>query len=112
VRWLADKANLLAKHGEVAEAAALIASLSMALTSILEVEGQLLEAKTKAHDVAVKIHLDDLLDLHKKVIEQLQAAPATPPAPEPRQTEPGELPNAVVSITNSSVSRPFANLLP
>ncbi|KAL4862064.1 hypothetical protein BDV12DRAFT_50045 [Aspergillus spectabilis] len=95
VKWLADKATLLAKHGEVAEAAALIASLSTALTGILEVEGQLLEAKTMAHDIAVKIHLDDLLDLHKKVIEQLEVAAATPPAPEPRQAEPGELPNAV-----------------
>ncbi|KAL4921350.1 hypothetical protein BDW62DRAFT_219500 [Aspergillus aurantiobrunneus] len=94
VRWLADKANLLAKHGEMAAAAALIESMSTELTSILEVEGKLLEAKTKAHEIAVQIHLDDLVDSHKKVLEQLQLS-ATPPAPEPREPEPPALPNTV-----------------
>ncbi|KAL4800820.1 hypothetical protein BDV19DRAFT_383840 [Aspergillus venezuelensis] len=96
IRWIADKANLLAKHGEVTEAAELIASLSAAITAIQEVESQLLTAQTQAHDIAVKIHLDDLLDLHKQIIAQLQTAATPPPAPEqPRQPEPGELPNEV-----------------
>ncbi|KAL4946455.1 hypothetical protein BDV06DRAFT_218385 [Aspergillus oleicola] len=96
VIWIANKASLLAKHGEVAEASGLIASLSTAMTGIQEVEAQLLDVQTKAHDIAVKIHLDDLLDLHKQVIAQLQVA-ATPPPPQeqPRETAPGELPNAV-----------------
>ncbi|KAL4925975.1 uncharacterized protein BDV17DRAFT_293957 [Aspergillus undulatus] len=102
VRWIADKAILAAKHGETAEAEGLLASVSTRLTGILQVEAQLRDAKTKAHDISVHIHLDDLLDLHKKVIDQLQvaaaaaaAAAATPPTPEPRQAEPGELPNTV-----------------
>ncbi|KAL4954375.1 hypothetical protein BDW69DRAFT_163284 [Aspergillus filifer] len=96
VRWTADKANLLAKHGEVAEAAELIASLSTAVAGIQDIESQLLTTQTQSHDIAVKIHLDDLLNLHKQVIAELQTAATPPPAPEqPRQPEPGELPNEV-----------------
>ncbi|RDW78917.1 uncharacterized protein DSM5745_05769 [Aspergillus mulundensis] len=104
IKYLSDKANLLARHGEIAEADALLSQLSTALTTIREVEAQLLEAKTKAHDIAVKIHLDDLVASHKKIVDQLTAAAAAPPpappqptpAPEePRRADPSELPNAV-----------------
>ncbi|KAL4784473.1 hypothetical protein BJX76DRAFT_347822 [Aspergillus varians] len=100
VKWLADRANLLAKHGEIAEAASLVESVSTGLASILEVEAQLLDAKTQAHEVSVRIHLDD-------VVESLQVpespvpvpVPESPvaesPAPEPSEPEPVELPNAV-----------------
>ncbi|KAL4902888.1 hypothetical protein BDW74DRAFT_54302 [Aspergillus multicolor] len=107
IKYLSDKANLLARHGEIAEADALLTQLSVALTTIRTVEAQLLEAKTKAHDIAVKIHLDDLVAQHKNVVEQLtEAAAAPPPQPErqpepepqpeePRRADPSELPNAV-----------------
>ncbi|KAL5003024.1 hypothetical protein BDV10DRAFT_201028 [Aspergillus recurvatus] len=99
IKYLADKATLLARHGEIADAAALLSQLSTALTTIREVEAQLLDAKTKSHEIAVRIHLDDLVAAHKKIVEQLQAAAAAPPAPEPqpepRRADPAELPNAV-----------------
>ncbi|KAL4754390.1 hypothetical protein BDW72DRAFT_166769 [Aspergillus terricola var. indicus] len=101
VKYLADKANLLARHGEIADAAALLAELGTALTTIRDVEAQLLDAETKSHDIAVRIHLDDLVAAHRKIVEQLQAAAAPPPAPEPepqpepRRADPDELPNAV-----------------
>ncbi|KAL5044608.1 hypothetical protein BDW71DRAFT_185855 [Aspergillus fruticulosus] len=101
VKYLADKANLLARHGEMADAAALLTELSTALSTIREVEAELLDAKTKSHEIAVRIHLDDLVAAHKKIVEQLQVAatppppPAPEPQPEPRRADPAELPNAV-----------------
>ncbi|KAL4757602.1 uncharacterized protein BDW70DRAFT_171145 [Aspergillus foveolatus] len=101
VKYLGDKANLLARHGEIADAAALLAELGTALTTIRDVEAQLLDAKTTSHDIAVRIHLDDLVAAHRKIVEQLQAAATPPPAPEPepqpepRRADPDELPNAV-----------------
>lgn len=68
VRWLADNANLLAKHGEMAEALSVIQSMSTELTSALDAEAQLLSAKTKAHDLSTQIHLNDVVSSHKKVI--------------------------------------------
>ncbi|KAL4978286.1 hypothetical protein BDW66DRAFT_23080 [Aspergillus desertorum] len=101
IKYLADKTNLLARHGEIADATALLAELGTALTTIREVEAQLLDAKTRSHEIAVRIHLDDLVAAHKKIVEQLQAdanpppPPAPEPRPEPRPADPAELPNAV-----------------
>ncbi|CBF86732.1 hypothetical protein AN2383.2 [Aspergillus nidulans FGSC A4] len=87
VKYLGDKANLLARHGEIADAAALLAELGTALTTIRDVEAQLLDAEQRP--------------THRKIVEQLQAAATPPPAPEPepqpepQQANPDELPNAV-----------------
>lgn len=96
-RWLADKANLLAKHGEIVEALSVIQSMSTELTSALDGEAQLFSAKAKAHDLSTQVHLDDIVSSHKKVIDQLQAAAARPSRPDPQSSQ-GTLPNTVVSI--------------
>lgn len=101
ITWISAKAKLLVTHGEQAKAAALLASTTAELKVMLELEADLLASEKKAHDAAVKVHSQVIVETYKKLQGQIRIR-TTPPAPAP--VPPAEPPKAI--LPNKVVCKP------
>ncbi|KAJ5225995.1 hypothetical protein N7468_007220 [Penicillium chermesinum] len=120
-KWRVEKAKLLAKHGEKAEAEAMLHQANEDLEAIRHLETKLSAVLSKVRLLDAKFTFENTVEVHKQMLREFRkysegifadspapaAAPAPlasqmePPVPQPEPTEPPQpvLPNSL-TLTN------------